>query len=154
MISITASGRLAFQPELKIGKQTSFCEFRLLAIRYAKGEEHTEAVTFFCYGDDAERFCEMAERGQFVEATGTQETQHWTDAGGQQRSAAKYKLTWWQAGPRPRRSHQPAAAPRGRAAAQPAELCAAQDPKSRGPEREASGAGNNSDEPGQDAGLI
>ena len=154
MISIAAAGRLAFQPEVKIGRQTSFCEFRLLASRYAKGEEHTEAVTFFCYGDDAERFCESTERGQFIEATGTQETQHWSDAAGQQRSAVKYKLTWWQAGPKPNRTRQPADAPQGRAPAQPAERRAAHDPRPRGPEREASRAGNDMDEPGQGTGLI
>lgn len=119
MINLTASGRLAHQPELKMGRQTSVCEFRLLSSRYAKGEEHTEAVTFFCYGEDAERFCELTEKGQLIEATGTQETQRWTDAGGNEKTSVKYKLTWWQAGPRSNRNRQPhdnrdqAPAPRG-----------------------------------------
>lgn len=119
MINITASGRLAHQPELKMGRQTSCCEFRLLSSRYAKGEEHTEAVTFFCYGEEAERFCEATEKGQLIEATGTQETQRWTDAGGNEQKAVKYKLTWWHAGARPNRNRQPndnreqAPAPRG-----------------------------------------
>jgi single-stranded DNA-binding protein len=119
MINITASGRLAHQPELKMGRQTSVCEFRLLSSRYAKGEEHTEAVTFFCYGEEAERFCELTEKGQLIEATGTQETQRWTDAGGNEKTSVKYKLTWWQAGPRSNRNRQPhdhrdqAPAPRG-----------------------------------------
>ena len=106
MIHITASGRLAHQPELKMGRQTSFCEFRLLSSRYAKGEEHTEAVTFICFGEDAERFCEITEKGQIIEAAGEQETQRWTDAGGTEHKAVKYKLTWWSAGPRPNRSRQ------------------------------------------------
>jgi len=109
VILITASGRLAHQPEIKIGRQTSFCEFRLLSTRFGRGEEHTEAVTFFCYGEDAERFCESTEKGQLIDASGTQETQRWHDAGGQERTAVKYKLTWWQAGPRPNRSKQPQA---------------------------------------------
>lgn len=106
MINITASGRLAHQPELKMGRQTNFCEFRLLSSRYARGEEHTEAVTFFCYGDEAERFCEHTEKGQLIEATGAQETQRWTDASGAEHKAVKYRLTWWHAGPRPVRSRQ------------------------------------------------
>lgn len=124
MINITASGRLAHQPELKMGRQTSFCEFRLLSSRYAKGEEHTEAVTFFCYGEEAERFCEATEKGQLIEATGTQETQRWTGAGGNEQKTVKYKLTWWHAGARPNRNRQPndnreqAPAPRGNFAGQ------------------------------------
>lgn len=106
MIHITASGRLAHQPELKVGRQTSFCEFRLLSSRYAKGEEHTEAVTFICFGEDAERFCEITEKGQIIEAAGEQETQRWTDAAGTEHKAVKYKLTWWSAGPRPNRNRQ------------------------------------------------
>jgi single-stranded DNA-binding protein len=119
MINITASGRLAHQPELKMGRQTNVCEFRLLSSRYARGEEHTEAVTFFCYGEEAERFCELTEKGQLIEATGTQETQRWTDASGTEKTAVKYKLTWWQAGPRSNRnrpagdSREQSQAPRG-----------------------------------------
>lgn len=102
MINITAVGRLAHQPELRTGRQTSFCEFRLLSTRFARGEQHTEAVTFICYAEEAERFCEMTEKGQLIEATGTQETQRWTDSSGAEHRTVKYKLTWWSAGARPR----------------------------------------------------
>ncbi|MEJ8838126.1 single-stranded DNA-binding protein [Ramlibacter sp. AN1133] len=117
MIVITAHGRLAHQPELKMLRQTSVCEFRLLANRFARGEEHVEAVTFFCYGEEAEAFCERVEKGQLVSATGTQETQRWTDGSGQDRTFVKYKLTWWEAGPRPKpRGQEPASTGRQQAA--------------------------------------
>jgi single-stranded DNA-binding protein len=101
MIVITAHGRLAHQPEVKLGPKTSFCEFRLLCTRFAGGGAHTEAVTFFCFGEEAERFCELTERGQLISATGAQETDRWTPAGGVERASVRYRLTWWQAGPRP-----------------------------------------------------
>lgn len=81
-------------------KQTGVCEFRLLSNRFARGAEHVEAVTFFCYGEEAEAFCERAQKGQLISATGTQETDRWTDAAGQERTRVKYRLTWWEAGPR------------------------------------------------------
>jgi single-stranded DNA-binding protein len=102
VIVITAQGRLAHQPELKMLRQTSVCEFRLLSNRFARGEEQVEAVTFFCYGEEAEAFCEGVEKGQLISATGTQESQRWTDSFGRERTIVKYRLTWWNAGPRPR----------------------------------------------------
>jgi len=110
MIVITVQGRLAHQPEVQIGRGKPWAEFRLLSNRYAHGEEHVEAVTFVCFGDEAERFCELTQKGQVINATGTQETRRWTDQGGQQRTSVRYVLTWWQAGPRPR-SQQPATPP-------------------------------------------
>lgn len=104
MITLTASGRLAHHPELRMGRQTSYCEFRLLSTRYSRGQEFTEAVTFFCFSDDAERFCQSVEKGQWVEATGAQETHHWTDGNGVAKTSVKYQLTWWQPGARPARS--------------------------------------------------
>lgn len=104
MIVITAHGRLAHEPELKTGSNTTFCEFRLLSTRFAQGQEHVEAVTFICFGAEAERFCERVEKGQLISATGTQQTRKWTDASGAERTSVKYGLTWWEAGPRPNRS--------------------------------------------------
>lgn len=104
MIVITANGRLAQQPELRaLPGGSSVVEFRLLSNRYAKGQEVVEAVTFFCYGDQAERFCENAEKGQVVIATGTQETQTYKDGQGQQRSYVKYRLSNFELGSRPYR---------------------------------------------------
>jgi single-stranded DNA-binding protein len=77
MIVINVHGRLAHQPELKmLGNGGAVCEFRLLSSRFAKGEEVTEAVTFFCFDAEAEKFCETAEKGQLISASGTQETLH------------------------------------------------------------------------------
>ena len=111
MIVITVQGRLAHQPEVQIGRGKPWTEFRLLSNRYAHGEEHVEAVTFVCFGDHAERFCELTQKGQQIDATGTQETSRWTDKDGQQRTSVRYVLTWWQAGPKPRSQQQPAASP-------------------------------------------
>jgi single-stranded DNA-binding protein len=111
MIVITVHGRLAHQPEVKLLRQTSVCEFRLLSHRFARGEEHVEAVTFFCYGEEAEAFCERVQKGQLISATGTQETQRWSDSSGQERTFVKYKLTWWEAGPRPKVRTEETAAP-------------------------------------------
>lgn len=83
------------------------CEFRLLSSRFAKGEEVTEAVTFFCFDDEAEKFCEATEKGQLISATGTQETSTYTDGGGTRKSYVKYRLTWYSKGARPRSAQQP-----------------------------------------------
>lgn len=101
MITITAHGRLAHQPELKqITGGSVVCEFRLLSTRFSKGAEHTEAVTFFCYGEDAERFCDGSVKGQEIEATGVQETSSYTKDG-QTRTFVKYRLTWFARGRKP-----------------------------------------------------
>ncbi|MDB5861695.1 MAG: hypothetical protein JWQ76_5384 [Ramlibacter sp.] len=116
MILITAQGRLAHQPELKVGGKTPFCEFRLLSTRFAAGEEHVEAASFFCFGEMAERFCESTMKGQLVSATGTQQTQRWTPPEGPERTVVRYRLTWWQAGPRPNRTRLAARADSAEAA--------------------------------------
>lgn len=104
MILITAHGRLAHHPELKLLPGGGcVCEFRLLSTRFAKNEEHVEAVTFFCFDDEAERFCEATEKGQLISASGTQETRAWTDGNGQLKSFVRYRLTWYEKGPRPNR---------------------------------------------------
>lgn len=119
MIVITARGRLAHQPEVRMLANGCVCEFRLLSNRFARGTEHVEAVTFFVYDREAEEFCERTEKGQMIEATGTQETQRWTDSSNQERSSVKYRLTWWDAGARPNRTRQQQEqAPTGRPAAQ------------------------------------
>lgn len=105
MIVITAHGRLAHQPELKmLTGGGSVCEFRLLSSRFAKGEEVTEAVTFFCFDEEAEKFCESTEKGQLISATGTQETSIYNDAQGSRKSFTKYRMTWYSKGARPRGS--------------------------------------------------
>lgn len=109
MIVITAQGRLAHQPELKLlPSGAGVCEFRLLSSRFTKGAEVTEAVTFICFGEEAERFCEGVEKGQLISATGTQETSTYKDAAGQTRTFVKYRLTWYQKGARPRGDRQAA----------------------------------------------
>jgi single-stranded DNA-binding protein len=107
MITITATGRLAAHPELRtLPAGGVVCEFRLLSTRFAGGQEHTEAVTFFCFGEDAEKFCKSTEKGQMISATGVQETSKWTDANGASRTYIKYKMTWNEKGPRSRASRQ------------------------------------------------
>lgn len=107
MIVITAHGRLAHQPELKmLPGGGSVCEFRLLSSRFAKGEEVTEAVTFFCFDEEAEKFCESTEKGQLISATGTQETSSYNDAQGARKSFTKYRMNWYNKGARPRSSQQ------------------------------------------------
>lgn len=107
MILITAQGRLAHEPELKLlPNGGSVCEFRLLSSRFAKGAELTEAVTFVCFGEDAERFCEGTEKGQLISATGSQETNTYKDANGQSRTFVKYRMTWFQKGPRANRGER------------------------------------------------
>lgn len=102
MISITATGRLAHQPELKmIPGGSQVCEFRLLDSRFYKGQEVTEAVTFFCYGEMAEEFCSTTVKGQEISATGTQETQIYTPAAGPTRTYVKYRLSWFSRGRKP-----------------------------------------------------
>jgi single-stranded DNA-binding protein len=102
MISITATGRLAHQPELKmIHGGSVVCEFRLLDSRFHKGQEVTEAVTFFCYGDMAEEFCSTTVKGQEISATGTQETQSYTPPNGPAKTYVKYRLSWFSRGRKP-----------------------------------------------------
>lgn len=102
MISITATGRLAHQPELEMipgGGQV--CEFRLLDSRLQYGQEVTEAVTFFCYGEMAEEFCSTTVKGQEISATGTQETRIYKPTDGPARYYVKYRLSWFSRGRKP-----------------------------------------------------
>lgn len=101
MISITAEGRIAHQPEFKMLGDGGVCEFRLLSSRWSKGQEVTEAVTFFCYDGMAEEFAESIVKGQEVKATGIQETQFF-DKDGVRKTYVKYRLTWFQGGRKPR----------------------------------------------------
>lgn len=64
MIVITVNGRLAHQPEIKIlPGGASCCEFRLLSTRFARGEEHVEAASFFCYGGRRNASAKTPRRG-------------------------------------------------------------------------------------------
>lgn len=102
MITITTTGRLASQPELRVVNPTfQVCEFRLLSTRFARGEEHTESVTFFCFGEDAEEFCSTTVKGQEISATGVQETSRYKDRNGQEQVFVKYRMTWFQRGRKP-----------------------------------------------------
>ncbi|MFC6281198.1 single-stranded DNA-binding protein [Polaromonas aquatica] len=102
MIAITATGRLAHQPELKmIPGGSQVCEFRILDSRFHKGQEVTEAVTFFCFGEMAEEFCSTTVKGQEISATGTQETQIYTPQTGPARTYVKYRLSWFSRGRKP-----------------------------------------------------
>ena len=101
MITITARGRLAFQPELKLLGKGAVCEFKLLSTRMYKGQPVTEAVTFVCFDNVAEDFCGTTVKGQEIEATGVQETQHY-EKDGVKRSFVKYRLTWFARGFKPR----------------------------------------------------
>lgn len=101
MITISVHGRLAFQPELILLPNGAACEIRVLSTRFAKGQEVTEAVTFICYDDMAEKLCSSMVRGQEISATGTQETQ-WH----QEKQYVKYRMTWYQPGFKPRSEYQ------------------------------------------------
>lgn len=153
MIVITAQGRLAHQPEIRMLAQGCVCEFRLLSNRFARGQEHVEAVTFFCYDEEAEIFCERTEKGQLISATGTQETHRWTDGSGQERTSVKYKLTWWEAGPRPKGSRPQEQTPSGRASA-PSEPRRQQSQRAAAPEGGPRPQAQAGDDGGQAGGLI
>lgn len=106
MIIVTAHGRLAFEPELKMGHNANWCDFRVLSTRFAGGEEHVEAMEFVVFGDDAEWFCQRLVKGQLISVSGTQTTRRWTDQSGAARTSVKYIATWWEAGPKPRQDAQ------------------------------------------------
>ena len=103
MFKMDAQGRLAFPPELKVyANDVRVCKFKLIANRFEKGQSVAETATFFCFGEEAERFCETVEVGQFVSATGVQETYHYVDRNTQKPGFfVEYRLTWFQAGPKP-----------------------------------------------------
>lgn len=105
MILIKADGRLAHEPELTLLPRGAVCEFRVLDTRYSKDGEQTEAVTFFCFGDDAEWFCQNAMKGQIVHVAGTQETRIWKPEGSDKaKHFVRYRTSrdFIQLGPRPR----------------------------------------------------
>lgn len=153
MIVITAQGRLAHQPEVRMLAQGCVCEFRLLSNRFARGTEHVEAVTFFCFDSEAEAFCERTEKGQLISATGTQETSRWTDGSGQERTSTKYKLTWWEAGPRPNRSRAAEQVPSARQAPPAAHQRSQHAPRASAPARGQAPQAQQGDE-GPSDGLI
>lgn len=154
MIVITAQGRLAHQPEVRMLPQGCVCEFRLLSNRFARGQEHVEAVTFFCYDEEAEAFCERTEKGQLISATGTQETQRWTDGSGQERTSIKYRLTWWEGGPRPKGARQQEQGPSGRQAPAPADQRRQQPQRTEAPARAPSAPAQQGDDSAQAHGII
>jgi single-stranded DNA-binding protein len=109
MILIKADGRLAHEPELTLLPRGAVCEFRVLDTRYSKDGEQTEAVTFFCFDDDAEWFCQNAMKGQVVHIAGTQETRTWKPEGSDKaKHFVRYRTgrDFIQLGPRPRSAWQ------------------------------------------------
>jgi single-stranded DNA-binding protein len=85
VIIICIEGRLAHEPELKLlSGNHNVCEFRLLETRFTREGEVTEAVTFFCFGEDAEWFCQNAMKGQLIQVAGKQETRSYTPSGSEQ----------------------------------------------------------------------
>lgn len=143
---MVAVGRLAHLPELRFGQQVPFCEFRLLATRKTRREDVTEAVTFICFGEEAEEFCELAQKGERIWAEGWQETHRWTDSGGQARTTTKFSLhRWSNTGPLPPEG-PPHGAPAGRDQPEAREV-----PKAEPPGGECQ---RTSDEPGFPSELI
>jgi single-stranded DNA-binding protein len=106
MITITAVGRLAQQPEVKLLPGGPVCEFRVLSSRYAKNEEVVEAVSFFCYDAMAEDFASRMVKGQEIQATGVQETSRWVGGNGEAKSFVRYRLTWFQPGRKPKSEYR------------------------------------------------
>lgn len=87
-------------PEIRLSEGgLAVCKFRLLSNRYAKGQQITEAVNFHCFNEFAEQFCEIAEKGQLIDATGVQET--WTPPDPSKAPVVSYALTWFNCHPRP-----------------------------------------------------
>jgi len=96
MITVTAFGHVAKQPELKVISPTAKkCEFDVLDKRSVKeaGEwvEVVESATFVAWGDDAEYLAERLVPGRELEVVGIQETSRWMD-GDVQRKRITYRV--------------------------------------------------------------
>jgi single-stranded DNA-binding protein len=119
VITLIANGRLPEQPTVKeLPGGGLVCEFRVLSNRYARGEEHVEAVNFVIYGENAARFAEGTEKGQMVYVGGTQETRRYTAGDGTQKTVVRYVVTHFEKGPRPRPKAADEAPPAQRPTAQ------------------------------------
>lgn len=101
---MNASGRLAHEPQLNVGRGMPWTEFRLLDNRLKSGEQIVEAVTFVAFGELAEQFCQRVEKGQWIHAWGHQQTEKFTGNDQVERTRTRYKLFEFVPGSRPARS--------------------------------------------------
>lgn len=107
MFTMTGHGRLVAEPHLQqVGNNQSLVNFRLISNRWTSKGEVPEVVTFFAFGDMAERFASVAVKGQIVYATGVQETSKGTGRDGGEREYVQYRLLHFTLGPKPRAPSQ------------------------------------------------
>jgi single-stranded DNA-binding protein len=103
MFTMTGHGRLVAEPHLQqVGNNQSLVNFRLINNRWTSKGEVPEVVTFFCFGDLAEKFASVAVKGQIVYATGVQETSKGKTREGAEREYVQYRLLHFTLGPKPR----------------------------------------------------
>lgn len=125
---INATGRLAHEPQLSVGRGKPWTEFRLLDNRFKAGETVVEAVTFVAFGDLAEDFCQRVEKGQVVHAWGHQQTEKYTDQNQVERTRTRFVLFEFMAGPRPARSRAADASSQSRQPRRPSAPSGAREP--------------------------
>ena len=101
---MNATGRLAHEPQLNVGRGMPWTEFRLLDNRFKAGEPIVEAVTFVAFGELAEQFCQRVEKGQVIHAWGHQQTEKFTGNDQVERIRTRFVLFEFVPGPRPARS--------------------------------------------------
>lgn len=101
---MNATGRLAHEPQLNVGRGKPWTEFRLLDNRFKRDEQIVEAVTFVAFGELAEEFCQRAEKGQVIHAWGHQQTEKYTGNDQVERTRTRFVLFEFVPGPRPARS--------------------------------------------------
>jgi len=101
---MNATGRLAHEPQLNVGRGMPWTEFRLLDNRFKGREQIVEAVTFVAFGELAEQFCQRVEKGQVIHAWGHQQTEKYTGNDQVERTRTRFVLFEFVAGPRPARS--------------------------------------------------
>ena len=103
MFTMTGHGRLAAEPHLQqVGNNQSLVNFRLISNRWTTKGEVPEVVTYFCFGELAERFASVAVKGQVVYATGIQETSKGKGRDGAEKEYIQYRLLHFTLGPKPR----------------------------------------------------
>ena len=100
---MNATGRLAHEPQLNVGRGMPWTEFRLLDNRFKAGEQIVEAVTFVAFGVLADQFCQRVEKGQVIHAWGHQQTEKYTGSDQVERTRTRFVLFEFVPGPRPAR---------------------------------------------------
>lgn len=115
MFTMTGHGRLVAEPHLQqVANNQSLVNFRLISNRWTKNGEVPEVVTFFAFGEMAEKFASVAVKGQIVYATGVQETSKGKGRDNVEREYVQYRLLHFTLGPKPRAASQgDAEGPRG-----------------------------------------